>query len=215
MRVGLWVSCGAALATAPRLTLAVLVADGVDVPGGVRSMLLTASALATCLVLATGQAYLAHQAAARVGARRLLVPAWLGLLVCTAVVQAPLAVVHLDVSTMGAVLSTPGLRWAYALALVLAVDLTAAGTWAAVATGSQELSPRAGSVAQLRAEPAQPRTEPGSSSPARLAQPVAGAQLQCRNGCGQLFGSRPAEAGHQRACPLRGPTPLRVVGGAG
>ncbi|HEX4954786.1 MAG TPA: hypothetical protein VF017_15445 [Thermoanaerobaculia bacterium] len=197
---------GCALAvTCLRLVLVSVEVDGVVVPTGVRTALLTLAGLAAGVVITGGGAWLARAAVRAQRGRGVLVGAWLAVLGCSVVLVAPHLVLALDTSPLGQVLRSPGERWTWSVLAVLVVDLVAAAAFAAELF-ELPLQPRAGSSARparragagagtARPAPRELPAEP-SSAPTEL--------LPCRYSCGRTFDRSAKERGHLRACPARG-----------
>lgn len=218
LRVGLHLAVAAILVNVPRLTLAFLEADGVEVGPGLRAGLLAVTGVATGVVLTGGGAYLAHALSRGSRFRPLLAATWGLVLACAAVLVTPALVAGLSGSELAAVLGSSWLRWAWSGTAVLAVELVAAGSMLAHAAEQGELE-RAEHAEQELLELARQRNRlearlaelasPGGPAPPpprrralRAAAPP-GEPVPCRNGCGFLGSSPMAERGHLRSCPLR------------
>jgi hypothetical protein len=141
-RRGGWFASAAVLVTAPRLVLAFLAADGIALPGAVRTTLLCTSSVATAICLTGGGAYLAQAVAATRGGGRVLGVLWLLILVASSALMAPVLAAGLATSPLAAVLGGPAGRWGWAICAVLAVDLVAAAVMRADAVARQQQEER-------------------------------------------------------------------------
>lgn len=218
LRIGLHLAVTAILVNVPRLVLAFLEADGIEIGSALRAGLLAVTGVATGIVLTGGGAYLAHALSRSSRFRLLLAATWGLVLACAAVLVTPALVAGLSGSELAAVLGSSSLRWAWSGTAVLAVELVAAGSMLAYAAEQGELD-RAEQAEQELLELARDRNrlesrlaELASSPeparrPARRRAPRAlapsGEPVPCRNGCGFVGASSMAERGHLRSCPLR------------
>jgi hypothetical protein len=141
-RRGGWFASAAVLVTAPRLVLAFLAADGIALPGAVRTTLLCTSSVATAICLTGGGAYLAQAVAATRGGGRVLGVLWLLILVASSALMAPVLAAGLATSPLAAVLGGPAERWGWAICAVLAVDLVAAAVMRADAVARRQQEER-------------------------------------------------------------------------
>lgn len=224
-RLGSYLPALAIAVHAPRLILAYLDAEGVVVATAWRTGMLTLAAVATGIVLTGGSAYLAHSLPGLVRHRRLVAVCWVTILVTTGGLLAPLVVGSLSHRELDEVLTSPAARWSWALGAVLCVELVAGAgmlAHAAERARGQRLDELDQQLVQLAGERNELESELGRlghelvqvveqrddlQRQLELAdepEPEAeGLEVSCRNGCGWVGASTRAEAGHQRACPLR------------
>lgn len=141
-RPALIFASAAVLVTAPRLIIAFLAADGVELPSTWRVAALALSSIATAVALTGGMAYLAHAVATAGKGRQALGVMWGAALLCSGALMTPAVVSSLRGLPMHTVLG-PDLHWAYAWAAVLAVDLVAAGAMLADAWSRPSVKSRA------------------------------------------------------------------------
>lgn len=195
--LGVLFAVAAVTVTAPRLALAYLAADGVEVPTSWRIDLLAVSSVATSIVLTGGTAYLAHAIAVASSGRAALVACWVAALGCSGALIAPAIVASLRVQPLAAVLGTSR-HWSWSICAVLAVDLVASGAMLADArraTTEGVVHP----VGTLDSHPLPQLAEvpQGGLTPS-------GALLHpCPWGCGRQFATRDAAYGHGRHCKAR------------
>jgi hypothetical protein len=228
-RLGLWIAIAALCVNAPRLVQAFLEADGLQLNPQLRPVLMGATGVAAALTLTGGGAWLAHELAR--GADRLqglLLTCWSLVLVGQLVLIPPLLMAEMATSRLGTVLPESWQRWGWAFVAVLLVELVAAGAMVAQGRRSQWQEERAGEVAELERmaleraalerrlaardlELAQVRQRlaraDGSPAGQRRRQRRSGSAepkpVPCRNGCGWVGASQPAENAHQRLCERR------------
>ena len=209
-RIGLFFAMSAVIVNAPRLVLAFLSSDGIEVPAHLRAVLLTSSAVATALLASGGGAYLAHAAATAARHRRALSLLWVLVLAGTAAIVTPLVVASLH-RYLDEVIPSPIGRWAWALAAVLLVELVAAGALVAVdaTRGPAEqlhdhLSPPRSDLDQLTPASHDLLTSRSSTSPTTLpsSSEVLSRSLpiRCRYACGRSFARVEEERGHLAWC---------------
>jgi MFS family permease len=206
---GRYFAGAAILVTAPRLILAFLAADGVAIAPPIRIALLSVSSVATAIAMTGGAAYLAQSItlAERKGA---LAALWIAALACSSALMAPVLVAGLMRSPLAGVLGSQGLRWAWAVCAVLAVDLVAAGAIRADAERRRGESERNEEHERAIAELIQQRDSARAgldalrNAGAAASAPVeesAASPLACV--CGRSgFASAQALSGHQRWCPV-------------
>jgi hypothetical protein len=241
-RPGRLFAAAATLVAAPRLVLAFLVGDAVEVPASVRIALLSISSVATAIALTGGAAYLAHAIAVARTGRRLLTALWIAILVCSSALMAPLIAAGLPRSPLASVLDSPAHRWIWAVCAVLAVDLVAAGAMRADAEQRRDAERSAAdherAIAELlrqrdtartealhaqqalahaaqRPQPAPQRTMRRTQSVSAEAERTTASAHRCA--CGRPFDSQPALAAHLRWCaaarPSLAPPSLQALGG--
>jgi MFS family permease len=224
--LGLFLAVAAIAVNAPRLILVFLEAEGVPVSAELRVGLLALTGIATGVVLTGGGAFLAHAVAWGRHFRRILVVAWLIVLVATGILITPMLAAGLAHAPLTAVLASSSSRWIWSAVAVLAVELVAAGSMVAYAahrredqdTGDleQELLDIAaernrlsGELDQLRGDFEAERAEmleevqQLESDLNSRSQGSTPKSFPCRNGCGREFASPAAERGHQKGCPQR------------
>lgn len=117
----------ALLVSAPRLTLAFLLGDGIQVDQHVEIAILTATGIGSGVVLTIGNAVLAHALAVKAHQRSVLwwieAIAWVLFLVGAPILVAPTLVAGLNRSALAAVLYTPQSAWLWAITAVVIVEL--------------------------------------------------------------------------------------------
>jgi hypothetical protein len=134
-RLNLAIVIAALAVTSPRLVLAFLLGDGIDIPQHVEVALLSATGVAAGVVLTTGNAVLAHALATK--ARQInvlwwvLLLCWICFLVSAVVIVSPTLVAGLERSSLLTVLETPRIRWYWAVCAVVSVEVLVAGSTAA------------------------------------------------------------------------------------
>jgi hypothetical protein len=217
IRAGLYLAVAAIAVNAPRLVLAFLAVDGIDVGADLRAALLGLTGLATGVVLTGGGAYLAHALASSPAHRTLLAATWLLVLGCAAVLVTPMLVAGLAGSELHDVLPSPLSQWTWSAVAVVAVELVAAGAMVAYTAqhdrelereqADQELLELARERDRLRAQLGRLEREgpPAPHRRSRSSGSSTGPPVPCRTGCGLVGRSAMAERGHQRSCPLRPP----------
>jgi hypothetical protein len=204
-RAGVFLAGAGVAVTAPRLVLAFLAAEGVAVEPGVHAQLQIVAAVAQALLLTGGGAYLAARAHA---ARSLLLgAAWAASTLLAVAVIAPTAYAGVS-AYLGAVLPSVGLRWAYASALVLSVEvmagacLIAAGIEQGQREGQGEPLPRPSGILGLGlAEALRVEASPLPAPALPLAEPLA--EAHACPWCPRSFPTSAARDGHKRHCPAR------------
>ena len=217
-RLGLFFAMSAVIVNAPRLVLAFLSSDGIEVPAHLRAVLLTSSAVATALLASGGGAYLAHAAVTAARHRRTLSVLWVLVLFGTAAIVTPLVVASLH-RYLDEVIPSPLGRWAWALAAVLLVELVAAGALVSVAAARQPAEQLADQLAPPRSYLDQltptshdlltsrlstsPSTSPSNSEVLARSLPI-----HCRYACGRSFARVEEERGHLAWCSNK-PRPSR------
>jgi hypothetical protein len=135
-KVGLWLALSALLVNGPRFVIIFLKVDSIDVPKPMEATLLTATGIATGLVLTGGGAYIAHALAeskARGMMRWFMVLCWFLLLIFSVVLLAPLMVAAIDDSSLKTVLNSKFSQWLWSVTSVLAVEVIAGGAMVAYA----------------------------------------------------------------------------------
>jgi len=137
-RFGLFLAVAAIAVNAPRLILVFLEAEGVPVASDLRVGLLALTGVATGVVLTGGGAFLAHAVAWGHHFRRILVVAWLIVLVATGVLITPMLAAGLAQAPLTTVLASSSSRWIWSAVAVLAVELVAAGSMIAYAAHRRE-----------------------------------------------------------------------------
>jgi hypothetical protein len=221
-RTGRWFAVAAVLVTAPRLVLAFLAADSIALPPALRAALLSASSVATAVVLTGGAAYLAHAIAMARGdaGGRLLRALWLAILICSSALMAPALAAGLTSSPLGIVLNRPVKRWAWAVCAVVAVDLVAAAVMQAEAAARRHREDREAdherAIAELIAQRDRARAELAEAR--REAARNAAAGAASANGQRRMVGE-PAPGGTggntdlgERDDPAEHPAPVPASG---
>jgi hypothetical protein len=137
-RFGLFLAVAAIAVNAPRLILVFLEAEGVPVSAELRVALLALTGIATGIVLTGGGAFLAHAVAWGRHFRRILVVAWLIVLMATGVLITPMLAAGLAQAPLTTVLASSSSRWIWSAVAVLAVELVAAGSMVAYAAHRRE-----------------------------------------------------------------------------
>jgi hypothetical protein len=137
-RFGLFLAVAAIAVNAPRLILVFLEAEGVPVSSELRVALLALTGIATGIVLTGGGAFLAHAVAWGRHFRRLLVVAWLIVLMATGILITPMLAAGLAQAPLTTVLASSSSRWVWSAVAVLAVELVAAGSMVAYAAHRRE-----------------------------------------------------------------------------
>ena len=135
-RVGLWLALSALLVNGPRFVIIFLKVDSIEVPKPMEAALLTATGIATGLVLTGGGAYIAHALAeskARGMMQWFMMLCWFLLLIFSVVLLAPLMVAAIDDSSLKTVLVSKFSQWLWSITSVLAVEVIAGGAMVAYA----------------------------------------------------------------------------------
>lgn len=139
-RVSFGIVIAALLVSAPRLTLAFLIGDGILVAKSVEIGILTVTGIGSGVVLTIGNAVLAHALAVKATQRSWLwwieAIAWLLYLVGAVILVAPTLVAGLGHSPLGTVLSTPRAAWLWAITAVVIVELLVGAAMAAAILAS-------------------------------------------------------------------------------
>ncbi len=135
-KVGLWLALAALLVNGPRFVIIFLKVDSIDLPKTIEAVLLTATGIATGLVLTGGGAYIAHALAeskVRGAMRWFMILCWFLLLIFSVVLLAPLMVAAIDDSSLNTVLDSKFSQWLWSITSVLAVEVIAGGAMVAYA----------------------------------------------------------------------------------
>lgn len=144
-RVSFGIVIAALLVSAPRLTLAFILGDGIRVPEQVEVVILTVTGVGSGVVLTIGNAVLAHALAVKAQQRSWLwwleACAWLLFLVGAVVVMAPTLVAGLTKSSLNTVLPTTPAKWLWAVTAVVIVELLVGAAMAASILAEAELAP--------------------------------------------------------------------------
>jgi hypothetical protein len=201
-RRGGWFASAAVLVTAPRLVLAFLAADGIALPGAVRTTLLCTSSVATAICLTGGGAYLAQAVAATRGSGRVLGVLWLLILVASSALMAPVLAAGLATSPLAAVLGGPAERWSWAICAVLAVDLVAAAVMRADAVARRQQEERDAAHEREVAELIEQRDRARAVA-ARAAEAAASAAVDIAKPAAEPSRSEAASAPAPRPHPTR------------
>ncbi|MCB0183457.1 MAG: HTH domain-containing protein, partial [Caldilineaceae bacterium] len=136
----------ALLVTAPRLTLAFLLGDGIAIPQQVEVGLLTATGIGSGVVLTVGNAILAHALAQKSHQKGLLwsvlLLAWIAFLLSAVVVVAPTLILGLRKSSLVTVLPSASTQWFWAITAVAVVEvLVGAAIAASILETQQQAAP--------------------------------------------------------------------------
>ena len=126
-RISLGLVVIALLVTAPRLTLAFIIGDGVIVPSNIEVGLLVATGIGSGIVLTVGNAVLAH-ALARKSTQKgmlwwVLLMAWLAFLVSALILVTPPLVYGFRESKLITVVPSGAAQWAWAITAVAVVEI--------------------------------------------------------------------------------------------
>lgn len=144
-RVSFGIVIAALLVSAPRLTLAFMLGDGIRVPEQVEVLILTVTGIGSGVVLTIGNAVLAHALAIKAQQRSWLwwleAGAWLLFLVGAVIVMAPTLVAGLTKSSLNAVLPTPPSKWLWAVTAVVIIELLVGAAMAAAILAQTEATP--------------------------------------------------------------------------
>lgn len=134
-RVSFGIVIAALLVSAPRLTLAFLLGDGIRVPEQIEVGILTVTGVGSSVVLTIGNALIAHALAVKAQQRSglwwLEATAWLLFLVGAVIVTAPTLVAGLAKSSLHVVLQTTSAKWLWAITAVVIVELLVGAAMAA------------------------------------------------------------------------------------
>lgn len=134
-QITLGIVIAALLVSAPRLTLAFLIGDGIQIAPQVEIGILAVTGIASGIVLTIGNAILAHTLARKANQRTFLwwfeAMTWLLFLLGAVVLIAPTLRVGLQETDLAAVLATPQAEWIWATTAVLIVELLVAAAMAA------------------------------------------------------------------------------------
>lgn len=127
----------ALLVTAPRLTLAFILGDGIEIPQHIEVGLLTATGIGSGIVLTVGNAILAHALAEKSKQKGLLwwvlLLAWTSFLCSAIIVVSPTLVAGLRKSSLVTVMPSSGAQWFWAITAVAVVEvLVGASTMASI-----------------------------------------------------------------------------------
>lgn len=141
-QVGFGIVIAALLVSAPRLTLAFLLGDGVHVADHVEIAILTATGIGSGVVLTIGNAVLAHALAIKAHQRGVLwwleATAWILFLIGAPILVAPTLVAGLQRSTLASVLQTPQAAWTWAITAVVIVELLVGAAMTATILASEQ-----------------------------------------------------------------------------
>jgi hypothetical protein len=144
-RVSFGIVIAALLVSAPRLTLAFLLGDGIRVPEQMEVGILTVTGVGSGIVLTAGNALVAHALAVKAQQRSglwwLEAAAWLLFLVGAVIVMAPTLVAGLTKSSLNAVLQTSQSKWLWAVTAVVIVELLVGAAMAASILAQAESAP--------------------------------------------------------------------------
>lgn len=141
-QVGFGIVIAALLVSAPRLTLAFLLGDGVHVADRIEIAILTATGIGSGIVLTIGNAVLAHALAIKAHQRGVLwwleATAWVLFLIGAPILVAPTLVAGLQRSTLASVLQTPQAAWTWAITAVVIVELLVGAAMTATILASEQ-----------------------------------------------------------------------------
>lgn len=141
-RVSLGIVIAALLVSAPRLTLAFILGDGIRVPEQIELVILTVTGIGSGVVLTIGNAVLAHALAIKANQRSWLwwieATAWVLFLAGAVVVMAPTLVAGLEKSSLATVLQSAQSKWLWAITAVLIVELLVGASMAASILANEE-----------------------------------------------------------------------------
>jgi hypothetical protein len=187
-RLSFGIVIAALLVSAPRLTLAFLFGDGIQVPERVEIGILTVTGVGSGLVLTVGNAVLAHALAIKAQQRSWLwwleAGAWLLFLVGAVVVMSPTLVAGLEKSSLATVLQSSQAKWLWAITAVVIVELLVGAAMAASILAQTESTPlpttttsssrwgRLGDALVSRLEQAVAPTPPATFTPPTPVPPV-------------------------------------------
>lgn len=140
-RVSLGIVIAALLVSAPRLTLAFILGDGIRVPEQIELGILTVTGVGSGIVLTIGNAVLAHALAVKAHQRSWLwwieAAAWMLFLVGAVIVMAPTLVAGLEKSSLATVLPSVQSKWLWAVTAVVIVELLVGAAMAASILASE------------------------------------------------------------------------------
>lgn len=146
-RLAFPVVIAALLVSAPRLAMAFLLADGVQLAPAVEMWVFAGTGVASGVVLTGGNVYLAHALAEhwrrRGGLWAILLVAWTLFLVFAILLIAPALVYGLNHSALATVLTTPAARWGWSVVAALSVEVLAAAAMAAGVLSAEPSKPSA------------------------------------------------------------------------
>jgi hypothetical protein len=144
-RISLGIVVAALAVSAPRLTLAFLIGDGIHIPQQLEITILAITGIGSGIVLTVGNAVLAHALAAKAHQRGSLwwinVIAWMLFLVGAVILVAPTLVLGLRRSALAPVLNTPTAEWLWAVVAVVIVELLVGAAMAAAILVDEEQQP--------------------------------------------------------------------------
>jgi MFS family permease len=179
-RLAFIIAAAALLVSAPRLALAFLMADGVQLAPAVEIFVYAGTGIAAGVVLTGGNIYLAHALAEHWKRRGAL---WATLLICwvlflvfAVVLIAPALVAGLQHSDLAQVLDTPGKQWTWAVVAALSVEVLAAAAMAASVLSDEPTQPsarRAGFGAALSGAAQRVLARIGETAPVSVAEQAA------------------------------------------
>lgn len=140
-RVSLGIVIAALLVSAPRLTLAFILGDGIRVPEQIELVILTVTGVGSGIVLTIGNAVLAHALAVKAHQRSWLwwieAVAWILFLIGAVIVMAPTLVAGLEKSSLATVLPSVQAKWLWAVTAVVIVELLVGAAMAASILASE------------------------------------------------------------------------------
>jgi len=143
--VSLGIVIAALAVSAPRLTLAFLIGDGIHIPESIEITILAVTGVGSGIVLTVGNAVLAHALAAKAQQRGPLwwlnALAWLLFLLGAVVLVAPTLVAGLHRSTLATVLNTPNARWVWSVVAVVVIELLVGAAMAAAILADETRPP--------------------------------------------------------------------------
>lgn len=148
--VSLGIVIAALAVSAPRLTLAFLIGDGIYIPEHIEIIILAITGIGSGIVLTVGNAVLAHALASKAHQRGPLwwinATAWVLFLVGAVILVAPTLVAGLRRSALAPVLNTPAAEWLWAVVAVVIVELLVGAAMAAAILADEEHQPAASRV---------------------------------------------------------------------
>lgn len=140
-RVSLGIVIAALLVSAPRLTLAFILGDGIRVPEQIELGILTVTGVGSGIVLTIGNAVLAHALAVKAHQRSWLwwieAAAWMLFLVGAVIVMAPTLVAGLEKSSLATVLPSVQSKWLWAVTAVVIIEVLVGAAMAASILASE------------------------------------------------------------------------------
>ena len=126
-RISLSLVAIALLVTAPRLTLAFIIGDGITVPSNIEVGLLVATGIGSGIVLTVGNAILAHALARKSQQKGMLwwvlLMAWLAFLVSALILVTPPLVYGFRASKLAIVVPSQTAQWLWAITAVAVVEI--------------------------------------------------------------------------------------------